>query len=286
MNFYFLPSRRCLVLWSQKCACTALSRWIKHCFDEAEDCPKGTSARTYIADKGFNFSDLQNLKAFLSGDKPTAKTMIVSYRDPASRITSSFVNKFHVYENRTIFDGGKKMQGFSRQFAKDLKQELQSAKHLKRKMGDFSLRDMIIYLHQKRSELHTINDHFTPPIDQQDHLDIIKAACQDKATSIFPLRVEKLSQDLKKINRHIHQKFVPRHLNNTELPGPEWSLSESADLVASPISSLFENKIIPKAGALRNYLEQDADFKKQYMDLFQHDYSLLNLMESLRPEST
>ena len=59
MNFYFLPSRRCLVLWSQKCACTALSRWIKHCFDEAEDCPKGTSARTYIADKGFNFSDLQ-----------------------------------------------------------------------------------------------------------------------------------------------------------------------------------------------------------------------------------
>ena len=90
----------------------------------------------------------------------------------------------------------------------------------------------------------------------------------------------------KKINRHIHQKFVPRHLNNTELPGPEWSLSESADLVASPISSLFENKIIPKAGALRNYLEQDADFKKQYMDLFQHDYSLLNLMESLRPEST
>ena len=100
------------------------------------------------------------------------------------------MNKFHVYENRTIFDGGKKMQGFSRQFAKDLKQELQSAKHLKQKMGDFSLRDMIVYLHQKRSELHTINDHFTPQIHQQEHLDIIKAACQDKVTSVFPLRVE------------------------------------------------------------------------------------------------
>ena len=178
------------------------------------------------------------------------------------------------------------MQGFSRQFAKDLKQELNLVNRLKQKMGDFSLRDMIVHLHQKRSELHTINDHFTPQIHQQEHLDIIKAACQDKVTSVFPLRVEKLSQDLKRINRHIHQKFVPRRINNTELPGPEWSLSESADLVTSPISSLFKNKLIPKAAALRNYLEQDSDFKKQYMDLFQHDYSLLTLMESLRPEST
>ncbi|QNI65546.1 hypothetical protein [Synechococcus sp. A15-44] len=66
--------------------------------------------RTYLAKEGHNHKDINKLKLFTCKKSPKANTVIVSYRDPASRITSSFVNKFHIYENRTIFDGKKKFK--------------------------------------------------------------------------------------------------------------------------------------------------------------------------------
>lgn len=94
MNFYFLSSKSCVVTWSQKCACTSLSRWIKHSFKEGQLCPEATSMRTYLAKEGHNHKDINKLKLFTCKKSPKANTVIVSYRDPASRITSSFINKF------------------------------------------------------------------------------------------------------------------------------------------------------------------------------------------------
>ncbi|QNJ04201.1 hypothetical protein [Synechococcus sp. PROS-U-1] len=66
------------------------------------------SMRTYLAKAGHNFKDINKLKSLTTTEQPKANKIVVSYRDPASRITSSFINKFHIYENRTIFDGKKK----------------------------------------------------------------------------------------------------------------------------------------------------------------------------------
>ena len=124
MNFYHLPSKQCVVTWSQKCACTALSRWIKHSFHEGAYCPKETSMRTYLAKTGHNFKDINKLKSLTGNQQPEADKLIISYRNPASRITSSFINKFHVYENRAIFDRNKKVPGFAKEFAIKITQNL------------------------------------------------------------------------------------------------------------------------------------------------------------------
>ena len=145
MNFYFLPSKGCVVTWSQKCACTSLSRWIKYSFKEGQQCPRATSMRTYLAKAGHNHKDINKLKLLTSKKSPKANTLIVSYRDPASRITSSFVNKFHIYENRTIFDG-KKIQTFSKEFSDKITPSLYRNHGTSREHGDFSLRDMILFM--------------------------------------------------------------------------------------------------------------------------------------------
>ena len=76
--------------------------------------------RSYLIKAGLQYKKTNQLKSLTIGEQPTANKIIISYRDPASRITSTFVNKFHVYENRTIFDGRKRIQEFSKKFSKDL----------------------------------------------------------------------------------------------------------------------------------------------------------------------
>ena len=281
MNFYFLPSRRCIVLWSQKCACTSLSRWIRHSFEEAKTCAKGTSARTHLANTGHDFKDINNLRSLTCGERPVANKIVVSYRDPASRITSSFVNKFHVYENRTIFDGQKKIQGFSRKFGEALTQDLRQTKGAKRKPGDFSLKEMILFLYRHRDGLDAINAHFTPQLHSKAQLQAIQSSDRAKI-QIFPLRVENLRNDLKTINQRLKLRYLPASMNSTATPGDDWVFSESAELVDWPVSHLFREKVIPKAKSLRSALDQDAEFKAKYMEVFQHDYALMDWLESRR----
>ena len=60
--------------------------------------------RAYLIKAGLQCKNPKKLKSLTIGKQPSANKIIISYRDPASRITSTFVNKFYVYENRTIFD--------------------------------------------------------------------------------------------------------------------------------------------------------------------------------------
>ena len=108
LNFFLLPSKECIVTWSQKCASSAFYRWIKRCFDEGRDCPEAMSMRTHLAKAGHKYKNTNKLKSWTIGEKPASNKIIILYRDPASRIKSIFVNKFHFYKNRTIFDGMKK----------------------------------------------------------------------------------------------------------------------------------------------------------------------------------
>ena len=64
--------------------------------------------RAYLIQAGLQCKNPNKLNSLTIGEQPSVNKIIISYRDPASRITSTFVNKFHVYENRTIFDGRKK----------------------------------------------------------------------------------------------------------------------------------------------------------------------------------
>ena len=281
MNFYYLPSRRCVILWSQKCACTAIARWIKKSFHEAKNCQKGLSARTYLAANGYNFKDLDNLNALTDPQLGGVKHAIVSYRDPISRITSSFVNKFHVYETRTIFNGDKRMQGFSYNFARKLAKDQRKNQNIKRQTGDFSLKEMINYLHKRQHKLDEINPHFTPQIYRPSHLEAIQSL-RAKHIKLHPLQVERLTDDLKIINKKLSLKYTPPHFNSTEKPGDDWSFSDHPELTQMPISELFKQKLIPKSGALRSCLATDMDLQKKVYELFHYDSQLMSFMTTQR----
>lgn len=283
MNLYHLPSKECVVTWSQKCACTALSRWIKHSFHEGESCPKGTSMRTYLAKAGHNFKDINKLKSLTHSKVPKVNKVIVSYRDPASRITSSFINKFHVYENRTILDGKKKIQGFSKVFAAKVTQSLNQSHGLTRKEGDFSLREMILFLWECKCKgcISEVNPHFTPQLLSKEQLNVI-TSCNNKSIRLFPLKVESFRDDLNAINKALEIDYIPQHTNSTSLPNQDWTFGDSVDLVDFPLSKLYADKVIPKSGSLSKALHQDQDFNAKYMDVFEHDYELLRWMDGVR----
>lgn len=283
MNFYHLPSKRCAITWSQKCACTALSRWIKHSFQEGASCPKGTSMRTYLAKTGHNFKNIDKLKSLIDSEQSKANKVIISYRDPAGRITSSFINKFHVYEDRTIFDGNKKIQGFAKEFSAKVTKNLNRHHGIIRQEGDFSLREMILFLWECncKGRLSEVNPHFTPQLLSKKELNVIQS-CSNRTIRLFPLKVELLRNDLQVINNALDIDYIPPRMNSTSSPGQDWSFSDSAELIDLPLSKLYEHKIIPKPGSLLNALTQDQDFKTKYMEVFEHDYQLLKLMDGYR----
>lgn len=283
MNFYFLPSKGCVVTWSQKCACTSLSRWIKYSFKEGQQCPKATSMRTYLAKEGHNHKDINKLKLFTCKKSPKVNTIIVSYRDPASRITSSFVNKFHIYENRTIFDGKKKVQTFAKEFSDKITPSLYRNHGTRREHGDFSLRDMILFLWECKQSggLREVNPHFTPQLLSKKQLNAI-TSCDNNGIRLFPLKVESFQDDLIAINKVLDINYTPPYTNSTSLPDQDWAFSDSADLVDLPLSKLYADKVIPKSGSLRKALQQDQDFNAKYMDVFEHDYELFRWMDGVR----
>ena len=283
MNFYHLPSKQCVVTWSQKCACTALSRWIKHSFHEGAYCPKETSMRTYLAKTGHNFKDINKLKSLTGNQQPEADKLIISYRNPASRITSSFINKFHVYENRAIFDRNKKVPGFAKEFAIKITQNLNRNHEIIRQDGDFSLREMILFLWEckRNGNLSEINPHFTPQLLSKKELDVI-TSCSNRTIHLFPLKVELLRDDLRVINNALDIHYIPPRMNSTSTPDQDWSFSDSAELIDFPLSKLYQLKIIPKSGSLHKALTQDQDFKTKYMEVFEHDYQLLSWMDGYR----
>ena len=283
MNFYLLPSKKCIIIWSQKSACTALSRWIKHSFDEGSDCPKAVSMRTYLANAGHKYKNANKLKALTIGEEPAANMIIILYRDPASRITSTFVNKFHVYENRTIFDGTKKMQEFSKKFSTDIAQNLNRNRDRNGRQNDFSLREMILFLWKLKhnGSLGGVDPHFKPQLLNKNKLDTIKS-CSEQSIRLFPLKVECLRSDLKCINNELDFNYLPPCVNSTSLPTENWRFSDSAELVDLPLSQLYANKLIPKSDCLRKALKQDQDFNTKYMDVFKTDYELLRWMDGLR----
>ena len=280
MNFYYLPSRQCVILWSQKCACTSISRWIKASFKEANKCERGQSTRTYLGLNGYNFDDIKNLNPWIQSNAGEIQHAIISSRDPISRITSSFVNKFHVYENRTIFDNTKKIQGFAKRFSRDLLEEKKKQTGEKRQRGDFSIEELIHYLYQHRDKLDPINPHFTPQISTNSGFSIIKSLIKSDI-NVHPLRIGNFSEDLLDINHKFGLKMMPSSVNSTSLPSNEWRFDSSAYSASMPVSILYQQKLIPNANALRELLQQKPDLQQQFQHLFQYDFALQDAMNHL-----
>jgi hypothetical protein len=279
LNFYYLPSRRCVILWSQKCACTSISRWIKASFKEVKICEKGESTRTYLAKNGYNFP-LKNLTPWIRSNEGELQHAIISSRDPISRITSSFVNKFHVYENRTIFDNKKKIQGFSKHFSKELLGLKNKQSGEKRRQGDFSLQELIEYLYYMRDELKKINPHFTPQINTAKDFSVIKSLIKSDI-NVHPLRIGHFSDDLRDINTKLELKMMPSSVNSTSLPSNEWRFDSSADSASKTVSILHQQKLIPNSAALRELLQQKPHLQQQFWELFQYDFALQDAMNHL-----
>ena len=280
MNFYYLPSRRCIILWSQKCACTSISKWIKASFEEAQQSGKKQSTRTYLGLNGYNFDNIRNLNPWIQSSGGEIQHVIISSRDPVSRITSSFVNKFHVYENRTIFDKNKRIQGFAKLFSKDLLQEIRHQSGEKRQRGDFSLEELIRYLYQQKDDLDTINPHFTPQISTEKRFEIIKNLINSNI-KIHPLRVSSFSEDLQKINHSLGLETMPSFVNSTRLPTHEWRFDGTGSSASKRVSVLHQEKLIPNARALRELLQKKSDLQEQFQQLFQYDFALQNAMNEL-----
>ena len=239
--------------------------------------------RAYLIQAGLQYKNPNKLKSLTIGEQPSVNKIIISYRDPASRITSTFVNKFHVYENRTIFDGRKKIQGFSKKFSTDISKNLNRNQDTCQGHGDFSLREMILFLWElnRKGSIRAVDPHFKPQLLDKKQLDSIKSY-SNQNVRLFPLKVECLRSDLASINDELNFNYFPPYINSTSLPTEDWSFSNSAELVDLPLSKLYANKVIPKSDSLRKALKQDKEFNKKYMDIFENDYELLRWMDGLR----
>ena len=280
MNFYYLPSRRCVILWDQKCACTSISKWIKASFEEAQQAGKKQSTRTYLGLNGYNFDNIRNLNPWIQSSGGEIQHVIISSRDPVSRIASSFVNKFPVYKNRTIFAKNKRIQGFAKSFSKDLLQEIRHQSGAHRPRGAFALDDLIRYLYQQKDDLDSINPHFTPQISTAKRLEIIKSLINSNIR-IYPLRVSNFSEDLQKINNSLGLETMPSFVNSTRLPTHEWRFDGTGSSASKRVSILHQEKLIPNAKALRDLLHKKPDLQEQFQDLFQYDFALQNAMNEL-----
>ena len=239
--------------------------------------------RSYLIEAGLKYKKSSKLKSLTIGEQAIANKIIISYRDPASRITSTFVNKFHVYENRTIFDGTKKIQEFSKKFSTDLLKNLNRNQDACGGSGDFSLREMILFLWELKriGSIRTVDPHFKPQLLNKKQLESIKS-CSKHNVRLYPLQVECLRSDLKYINNELDFNYLPPIMNSTSLPTEDWRFSDSAELVNLPLSKLYAKKMIPKSDSLRNALKHDKDLNAKYMDVFEYDYELLKWMDRLR----
>jgi len=280
-----------MILWSEKCACSSLTYWIEHNFEELAQCRSkpGTylnKPRAYLHKRGYNHNELSDARELLANNS-LIEHLIVSHREPVKRMTSSFVNKFMIRGKHILPFNSNKLETFSKDFLetyKSLKRSNPRKKYrLKTRDGQQNHASIIMKLSLKKfvaTIIHptinrdSLNDHFCPQITSQsqweDYSKIVEAS-----KAVHPLRVAQFDKDLERINQRMGlDDFLPEKTNSTRLPGENWSFSEQAEASNLNLAKLCSMKIVPKSASLRKLLVSKTKLDDRFKEVFQFDYKL------------
>jgi len=284
MQFYYLPSKALLIFWAPKAACTAITDWVGNSFIETADCEG--DPRVFLGSKGYTFSNLINITPII--ESGAIKNAIISYREPTSRILSSFINKFLIYGGKPIASSSE-LESFAKLLARRLASWVSNERSDCARVPDFkgdpelafSLQDFILFICSGSIRERNIDHHFKPIIWNKNDLASLTRLPR-KNIKVFPLRVEHFDDDLLQINRKLLDgTYIPPKINASTLPSPDWSYSSDPQVVQLSQCDLLENKIIPTRSALLNCFAQKPRLSAIFQDRFRFDYQLSSFLDGL-----
>lgn len=293
MHFYYLPSRKTMILWSEKCACSSLVYWIEHNFQELSQCPG--KPRAYLNKEGYNYNQLGEASEFLANNA-AIEHLIVSHRDPIKRMASSFVNKFLIRgeQGHILPLVPQKLQRFSKDFLETFdslqrknRKKNRTQKSRKRKTNHasiimkLSLKKFVSTITHPTTDRDALNGHFSPQITNQSQWDDYSKIV-DASKAVYPLRVESFDQDLERINQSMGlDNFLPEKKNSTRLPNEDWTFSEQVETSVFNLAELCEMKTVPKGASLHKLLRSKSNLDNRFKDTFQFDYQLAQHLNHL-----
>ena len=285
MHYYYLPSRKTMILWSEKCACTSLVYWIEHNFQELSQCPG--KPRVYLSKEGYANYQFSAAKELILHKTPI-DYLIVSHRDPVKRMTSSFINKFLIRGKHGLIipQNPKNLQKFSKSFLKtfaSLQRKQDQSKTIQRKKNrvnyakcvmNLSLKKFILTITHPTTDRNNLNGHFSPQLINKDQWNLYNKIVRS-SKEVYPLRVERFDQDLEHINQKMgFENFIPEKKNSTRLPSEEWKFSDQADTFLLNLSELCSKKIVPTSASLQQPLTSNPNLRRRFKNTFKFDYRL------------
>ena len=243
------------IMWSPKCACTSIVDYASHCnFDYNKDeivkrdysTQKSTSNhRKALNEHNFKMGFQQVSELVKSGE---CESIAISTRDPASRLSSAFVNKFLVshgkpkYPDRIFSENSLWPRRLVEQCAEIRYPGIPIPK-AQGKNVDICLAQLFMYITDERVELDNINSHFAPQLIHKSSFQNLKKLMS--CTQLFWIRTEHFADDLSFINHSLEvPNYIPPRTNESSLP-TGWTKSSEVKNAFSQISELTESKIVP-----------------------------------------
>lgn len=290
MQFYYLPSKNLIVFWSPKSACTSIVSWIKYSFFELASCHE--KPRLFLQREGYNFTNPTNAYPIIDGG--TVKNIVISYRDPASRILSAFVNKFFIC-GRKLITSENDLEKFSSNFAKKLLEWKRSSQppdeesqyRIIDDFRDMSLQDFILFICNHAYLDHGIDSHFKPVIQNEANYLLLANLTNQAKLNIFPLRTQSFNADLSAINESLSLKqFSPPKVNATRPPSPDWAFSDDPTLFSASIKELEKERLIPTKQAITGLFSMNSNYKLLFEKRFRFDYQLGIFLDHLAAGKT
>ena len=279
MHFYLIPNAKTAITWSEKCACTAVGYWCTNSFRHTNI--EGDK-RLFLQNEGYNFNIVHLLGLIEAG---AVETLIVTTRDPISRMLSSYLNKFVLYGERPL-QKRNDLEGFSQTFLDELIDH--KSKAFKKKSGiirkqpflkknddyGLSLKDFIRFILRNKANPQKLNPHFRPQIiDKKVLKNLLHAKSSGIAT--FQLRVEYFNQDLQQINNHLKFNYIPKKINETKPPDHAWEKKDDIQLTLLNSNILIKNQHIPSLVAAKRLLQNKPGLERKFKSFFALDYELI-----------
>ena len=284
MNFYFIPGKRAAITWSEKCACTSLGHWCTNALDR-KNIPG--DKRLFLQREGYNFH-LSQLPGLIEAG--SVKTLIVTTRDPVSRMLSSYINKFVVYTGKAI-DKYDSLEAFSRQFLEKIIEE-KTHEIRKEKSGNkketfinseghfgLSFRNFLRYISSNKDNPQALNSHFRPQITDTKSLHTILSA-KELNVQLLQLRIENFQDDLKLVNSHLDLSYMPPKINVTTLPDSGWIKSDNPRLAKINSYSLIQRKELPTSTAAKEFIKRMPKLRAKFNEFFAKDYEMIQFLGS------
>lgn len=243
---YVLHANKLVVLWSPKCACTAVVEWFLHI---AQIQTSARNKRWWLAENGYLYTYRQTRHLV----EDLGYTSVQFTRDPYSRSVSAFVSKFCVYKGKPLTQIDD-LEPFSKKFIQSYEAEQDDNAVLFRGLS------FIAYLQhvQRLMEEHNVIDRHW---DTQLPRDVAFRLKPD-----YIVRTEHFETDLQYVNSSLgFPDYIPEKRNATAWP-EGFSVVEGDEAATNSLSILRNKKILQNDNLL------NKTSMKLIRDIYQEDF--------------